>query len=56
MRLVVAQTLEELVVWQLAEELRQAIVAASASGSCAKDFKLCSQVRAAANSASAKCR
>ena len=44
---------QELVAWQLADELRRQIVAATSAGSFAQDYRLGNQVRAAANSASA---
>ena len=48
-----AKTVEELGAWKLADELRRKIVEASDAGSFARDFRLCSQIRQAANSASA---
>jgi four helix bundle protein len=50
---VTAKKFEEIVAWQLADELRQQIVAVSGTGSFSKDFKLSAQIRDAANSASA---
>ena len=47
-----AKKIEEIVAWQLADQLRRDIVAASATRSFSKDFKLCAQIRDAANSAS----
>lgn len=48
-----AKRFEDVIAWQLADELRLRIVVASEAGSFARDFKLCAQIRDAANSASA---
>ncbi len=48
-----AKRIEEIIAWQLAEELRRQVVAASDQGSFARDFRLRDQIRAASNSASA---
>ncbi len=43
---------EDIVAWQLADQLRKQVIAASGRGSFAKDFKFCAQIRDAANSGS----
>jgi len=43
---------EDIVAWQLADQLRKEVIAASARGSLAKDYKFCAQIRDAANSGS----
>lgn len=48
-----AKRYQVIVAWQLADDLRRQIVATSAEAPFAHDYKLCAQIRAAANSASA---
>jgi four helix bundle protein len=43
-----ARTVRELVVWQLCEELRLAVVAATAAGGVARNVQFCDQIREAA--------
>jgi len=45
-----ARRLEELVVWQLANELRRKVYDITASGPAARDLKFCDQIRDAASS------
>jgi four helix bundle protein len=45
-----AKRVEELVVWQLASQLRKSLLAVTATVPFRRDFRLCSQVRASANS------
>ena len=49
-RLAVARRVEELIVWQLGDELRAKIYAITATDRVAKDFKFCNQLRDAAAS------
>jgi four helix bundle protein len=45
-----AKRVEDLTVWQLARELRKAVINVSATGRLNQDFRLCSQVRSSAGS------
>ena len=47
-----AKKIAEIIAWQLAEELRRQVIDVSDQGTFARDFRLCNQIRAAANSAS----
>jgi four helix bundle protein len=48
-----AHTIEELVAWQLANELRLEVIAFTANLPARRDFKYCAQIRDAADSAGA---
>jgi four helix bundle protein len=45
-----ARRVEELTVWQLADELRCKVHDRTSHGSCVRDFRFCTQVRDAASS------
>jgi four helix bundle protein len=45
-----ARRLEELTVWQLADELRGKVHERTSQGSCVRDFRFCEQLRDAASS------
>ena len=47
-----AKKIAEIIAWQLAEELRRQVIDVSDQGTFARDFRLCNQIRAAANSVS----
>ena len=48
-----ARTFRELQAWQFADSLRRQVIALTAAGPAAKDFKFVDQIRRAANSACA---